>query len=383
MVRKLCLLCFVFLMAVFSVAAVVGISGWQQVNVNGFGDTFADEVSAVADFNGYLYAGTVNATNRARIFRSLDGVMWNPVVAPGFGSDHDTAPPAILDLAVFNGRLYASTGGGDAAQIWRTLNGTNWTRVVNAGFGDPDIVDITALTEFNGQLYAAASHAVSGAQIWRSFNGDSNSWTQVAPAVPGNGADRVTGMGVFDGALYAAVTFEAETAVHIWRSYGGDWTIIVDDGFGNSRTTQSGGMVAFDGYLYVGAGNQANGAQLWRTADGARWEQLIPPGFGDSNNTAVTSVIVFQNTLYVSVNNEVTGLEIWRWTASATWELVNQDGFGDSHNTGTNGSNATAIWGNDLYMGTQNTTDGGELWRMQSPTVAPDWHVYLPLIQGR
>jgi hypothetical protein len=53
-------------------------------------------------------------------------VTWTAVTQPGFGNSHDIAAPAILDFVVFNTRLYASTGRGNAAQIWRTLNGTTW-----------------------------------------------------------------------------------------------------------------------------------------------------------------------------------------------------------------------------------------------------------------
>ena len=128
-------------------AAVQAVSEWEQANSNGFGDAQVLEVSALEPFNSYLYAGTYNPNpvdpfpqfDGAQILRSPDGAKWTPVTDPGFGNDHDTAPPAILDMAVFKGYLYAGTGRGNAAQIWRSQNGVNWSRVVNAGFGDPDI----------------------------------------------------------------------------------------------------------------------------------------------------------------------------------------------------------------------------------------------------
>ena len=55
------------------------VPGWQQANSNGFGDPQAGEVSAVEAFNGYLYAGTHNPSDPAKlfdgaqIFRSADG----------------------------------------------------------------------------------------------------------------------------------------------------------------------------------------------------------------------------------------------------------------------------------------------------------------------
>lgn len=365
MIRKTIAAPILLILVILLTIAAAATAVWQQANSSGFGDPLAEEVSALAVFNGNLYAGIRNPTNNARIFRSPDGAAWTPVIAPGFGSDHDTAPPAVLDLTVFNGRLYAGTGGGNAAQIWRTVDGVNWARVVNAGFGDPDVVDISALAEYNGLIYAGATSSVSGAQIWRSFTGDSNSWTQVAPAVAGTAAARVTGLVVFDGALYAAVASEEEAPLQIWRSYGGAWTAVVDDGFGNANTTKAGGMAVFGGKLYVGAGNKTSGAQLWRTADGDTWEPAGAPGFGDAHNQSVEAVTVFQNALYVSVSNAQSGLEVWRSADGAQWEQDNQDGFGNGHNAGSNGSNATAVFGDRLYVGTANAVDGGELWRKQ------------------
>jgi hypothetical protein len=363
------------------------VPGWQQVNSNGFGDQQTGEVSALEAFNGHLYAGTHNPIDPAplydgaQIFRSPDGVTWTPVTQPGFGITHDIAPPAILDLTVFNGRLYASTGRGDGpGQIWRTLNGVTWAPMVITGFSNPDTVDITALAVYNGLIYAGATNQVSGAQIWRSYTGDNNTWTQVAPAVPGTDPASVTGLAVFDGALYAAV--ESDAPAQIWCSCGGAWTTVMSDGFGNSNTTSTGGIAEFKGYLYVGAGNAVNGAQLWRTDnpdDETSWLQAISPGFGDPNNQKVETVFVFQNQLYVSVKNTATGIELWRSTDGTLWERANLDGFGDSHNTGSNWSNATADFLEHLYVGTSNVVDGGELWRMQQQQQQPQ-RTYLPII---
>ncbi len=321
-------------------------------------------------FDGYLYAGVSNMGDGAQIFRSEEGEIWVPVSEPGFGIPHDTAPPAILDLMVFSGRLYATTGRGDGpGQIWRTLNGTTWAPMVISGFSDPDTVDMTTLAVYDGMIYVGATNLVSGAQIWRSFTGDNNSWVQVAPEVAGTDAAAITGFAEFDGMLYAAV--ESDAPAQIWRSYGTNWTAVVSDGFGSELTTLTGGMVEFAGYLYVGAGHTTKGAQLWRTNDGAIWEQVVMAGFSEVANSQVESVFVFENQLYVSVANQNTGLELWRSADGSTgWEQVNQDGFGDSHNSGTNDSNATAVFLNHLYLGTANSMDGGELWRL-TPAFVP------------
>jgi hypothetical protein len=365
------------IIAIQELAQTALLPGWQQANTNGFGDPKELEISALEAFNGYLYAGTYNIVeplvlfDGARIFRSPDGVTWSPVTQPGFQNAHDSAPPAILDFVIFGNRLYASTGrGGNPAQIWRASNGVSWAPMVAAGFGDPDIHDIAALAVYNNVIYAGASSQVSGARIFRSSTGDSNTWSPVAPAGPTMAGASVTGFAIFNGALYATV--ESEAPIQIWRSTGGAWTTVMNNGFGDSLTTSTGGMAVFGGYLYVGAGNTAVGAQLWRSTDGASWAQAVQPGFGDSNNQKVETVFVFQNQLYVSVKNSVKGMEVWRSADGMLWEQVNQDGFGDGNNTGTNRAGATADFLGQLYVGTSNIVDGGELWRMlQQPTDTP------------
>jgi hypothetical protein len=363
-------------------APAPGIPGWLQVNSSGFGDPQELEVSAVEAFKGYLYAGTHNPNpvdpnplfDGARIYRSSNGITWSPVTQPGFGNSHDIAPPAILDFVVFNDLLYAGTGRGNASQIWRTSNGEIWAPMDVTGFSIPNNVDITALAGYGGMIYAGVTNQDTGVQIRRSFTGDNNTWTQqTTPAVPASGPAVLTGFVEFDGALYTAL--ESEAPVQIWQSYGGDWTVVVSDGFSSTLTTLAGGMAVFGNYLYVGAGNTADGGQLWRTNDGSSWEPAMPSGFGDPANQKVETVFVFQNRLYISMVNAQTGIKLWRSPDGTTWERANQDGFGDSHNSATNRSNATAEFLGHLYLGTVNTVDGGELWRMLQR------YTYLPAIR--
>jgi hypothetical protein len=234
------------------IAQAIPIPNWQQANTNGFGDPHELEVSALEAFNGYLYAGTYNVVDPlqlfdgARIYRSPDGATWTPVTQPGFQNPHDSAPPAILDFVVFGNRLYASTGrGGNAAQIWRASNGVSWAPMVSAGFGDPDVHDIATLAVYNNMIYAGAGSQISGARIYRSTSGDSNTWNPIAPAAPTMAGAGVTGFAEFNGALWA--TIESEAPVQIWRSTGGAWTSVMNNGFGNSLTTSTGGMAVFGG----------------------------------------------------------------------------------------------------------------------------------------
>lgn len=362
-------------------AATLAIPEWLQIYSNGFGDPTTGEISALEAFNGYLYAGNHNPSDPgqpidgAQIFRSQNGFTWTAVTQPGFGNSHDTRPPAILDFTVFNGRIYASTGrGGNPGQVWRSTNGIlDWAPMTIYGFNDEDNMDITALAEYDGKIYAGVRNVVTGARIYSSFTGDNNSWSQVAPATPGTVPATVTSLVEFDGGLYAAI--ESEDPAQVWRSYGGsDWTTVISDGFSDSNTTMTGGMAVFGGFLFIGAGNTGTGAKLYYTSDGDTWLPAITPGSADTNNLKVESLFVFQDYLYASLQNSVTGIELWRTLDGTNWEQANSDGFGDIDNTGTNWGNASAVFQGHLYMGTSNVADGGELWRMQQQ------YIYIPLV---
>jgi hypothetical protein len=378
MVRAL-LFSFMFVESAAGAASADG-PGWRQANSSGFGDPQSVEVTALEVFNGSLYAGIANPTSGARVFRWQTGATWEPVSQPGFGIFTDTRPLVIMDLAVFKNRLYASTGlNENAGQIWRSQDGTTWTPMVIAGFDDPDTVDITVLAEHDGNLYAGASNRNTGAQIWRSSSGDNNTWTLDGPSTPGTDPETVTGFATLGGSLYAAI--ETDGPVQVWRRDASGWTTVMNDGFSipgqGSQATSSGGMTEFGGYLYVGAGSQANGAQLWRTQDGANWTRTITAGLGDPNNETIEAVFVFQNRLYVSMRNTQSGMEIWRSQDGIAWEQVNQDGFGDGNNSGGNRSNAASVFLGNLFVGTSNGVDGGEVWRM----LEQGYRSYLPLLR--
>jgi hypothetical protein len=340
---------------------------------------------ALEEFNGHLYAGT--QTNwamgqGARVYRSSDGLDWSATSEPGFGVFTDTVS-AIIDLAVFNGRLYAAAGWGDIqGQIWRSADGENWEPVVEDGFGNGDNNAVTSLATFNGLLYAGAGNAVSGAQIWRSASGDSGDWTQVAPDEPGTQDTlQVTGFTIFQDKLYAAVEAEWEGPgpAQVWRSTNGSsWDTVVPDGFGDADNLSTGGFAIFHDYLYVGTRNHVSGAQLWRTADGLNWQPVFEDGFGNPDNYMLERLFVFAGQLYAGVDNGMTGLEMRRTPDGLDWEQVNLGGFGDSNNVATLWNNAVAVYQQQFYMGTWNPANGGEIWRF----VLLEQRQHLPVVRN-
>jgi hypothetical protein len=336
----------------------LGVPGWQQANINGFGDRHNFGVMALEVFSGTLYAGAYNGDNGGSIWRSTDANTWTQVTQPGFGSAYTNTNPAIVDMVVFNGQLYASTGWGDSGQLWRSPNGTTWNQVVGDGFGDANNSSIEAMAVYSGTVYVGTGNANRGSQIWRSSSGDNLSWTNVVTNGLGCGdCHNVAGLIVFNGSLYAAVEGRTDppTGIQIWRTTNGsDWSQVGATGFGSTDNYQTGGFAIFNGYLYVGTRNDATGGQLWRSNDGTAWSHVPVDGFGDLNNTKIESPFVNNGYLYAGTQNGVTGIEIWRSADGLTWSQINPDGFGDSNNTDTTWSSSTASFNGSLFIGTWN-----------------------------
>jgi len=275
----------------------------------------------------------------------------------------------MVDLAIFQGRLYAGTGwNGVIGQVWRSQDGTNWQPVTTDGFGYDGNTVVSNFVVFRGRLYVGTGSEIGSAQIWRSKSGDSDSWTQVAPDGPGS-TGNVTGFAVYKGVLYAAIEPAGGLGapIQVWRSTNGsDWVTVTIDGFGDERNESTGGFAQFGGYLYLGTRNDVTGGQIWRTKDGKHWEQAVSDGFGDLANIKVESLLVHDGLLYAATFNEQTGLQIWRSADGMNWEQVLANGFGDSNNFSTLWNSATVEYQGQILIGTWNTADGGELW-MSTP----------------
>lgn len=79
---------------------------YSQINSNGFGDVNNTMVTAVAHFEGSIYAGTNNSVNGAQIWRSSDDTSWQKVVDNGLTR---STINRVQSLIVFEDYLYAGT----------------------------------------------------------------------------------------------------------------------------------------------------------------------------------------------------------------------------------------------------------------------------------
>jgi len=358
-----------------------GVPGWEQVNINGFGDADNWGVLALEVFNEQLYAGTGTDSTGADLWHTSS--PWTAVMTDGFGTTNNTG---INDLIEFDGQLYAGTPNEvDGGQVWRSSNGSTWNQVVSTGFGDSTNSEVIGFVVFSDRLYASTWSYTDthGTEIWRSNTGNSGDWAQVVSNGFGD-ADNEAAIAkeVFSGNLYVG-TFNLDSGAEVWRSStgnSGDWTQVNDDGFGEGA--DNGGVISFavfNGALYASTTNCNTGGQVWRTSNGAIWTKVVNAGFGDINNCSIGALTVFEGNLYATTynhpwNDSQTGIEVWRTEDSTTWTQINPDGFGDNN---TKAGFAVAVFDNHLYFGTWNRASGGKIWLLNATQP-----VYLPIIMN-
>ena len=125
----------------------LGVPGWRQANINGFGDRNNWGVLALEVFKDDLYAGTRNPVLGASVWRTADGTTWNQVSESGFSGAFGNTNSMVWDLAIFGDQLYATAAsdGSGRGQLWRTADGTTWSQIINTGFGDSDDTGVRAL----------------------------------------------------------------------------------------------------------------------------------------------------------------------------------------------------------------------------------------------
>lgn len=360
----------------------VGVGYVQQVNINGFGDQTSRNADALVSFNDALYAGVYNYETGGQIWRMSSDGNWEQVVGDGFGDSNNRS---IYSLAVFDGQIYAGTvndTGDEAvsngAQIWRSDTGdaNDWEKVVDNGFDYAANLWIYHLTMVGDHLYATTYNTFSGAEVWRTDTGDDDDWENVVTANGFGHPDCVYAKAVaeFNGMMYVGTENDG-----LWNSSDGSmgsWAEVpVPEGSGWGWD-----LMPFGNYLYAASNFQPGETpftKVYRCQQcmGGDWVEVYDP-FVETNNYQ-GSFAVYGNELYLFMENEETGLVVMKSADGTNWETVLQGGFGDSRNIGA-GQNGLEVFNNDLYVGTQNGSNGAEVWVSD---LNLDANIYLPLIQ--
>jgi hypothetical protein len=179
---------------------------WEKV-LDLAADAHNEELGSFMEFNGFLYASTLNWFEGFQIWRSptgnpgdwakvADEALGTHLLSPGLNKmvvHHDTlffVPGTLVDQD--NG--YSQT----PVHVWYTRDGLNWTLLTADGFGDTRALAASSVARFRGDVYL---------ELWM-YDG-ANAWTQVRRINQDLGSDVYcdvcTGLGNWvDGYFYKA-----------------------------------------------------------------------------------------------------------------------------------------------------------------------------------
>jgi hypothetical protein len=320
---------------------------WTRVVEGGLGNLNNTGVRHMEVFQGFLYAGTVNGEDGAELWRSEDGQNWEVVVTGAFGNP---TAESIRSIASFRNFLYVGVmdGGSEGfgpGMLYRSLDGVNFEPVITDGFGDVDNDSFHRFAKLKGFFYSLMRHTRDGPpEIWRTADGDN--WRQVV----GPDSDTPAGFGIPGTQLfYSARAFKGRLYVGTGNYFGFslhrtpdglDWQTLGVFGFGtpgdgSQFTSNPGNLFAwrfevFEDSLWLGIFNYT-GARLWKTDNGVNWievvgpEGIAPPGFGEEANYGIRSLEEMNDRLYLGTaqcilefcTGAIPGAAVWEYSGEA------------------------------------------------------------------
>ena len=327
--------------------------------------TWNAEVRRLFSTAGELYAGVGNRTPGAvRIFR-LDHAgcrLWDDETPAWLPS------PRTSDLAFaeFQGHTFVGTSTGEIRQ----LTPNTWPKPAPHKV----VGSVTSMAVLDGHLYAAAS------SLHRTANGIAWSDLGTIRTVASNEAvDGAWTLEPFGGHLYAGVGFQAydptipwkltKFGIEIWRSSTGtNWKLFKRVEADLSKPGAAMGvpqhvhaMKAFGGHLYIGEYEGDSGVfRTDGTSSSWEWYPAMPSG-------SMLALEVHDGKLYAGLYSPVGGTAssvlLYSTADGKTWNAAAGSPKGP---TACKGVTALASHGPNLYVGTDDSVNGGQIYEVGS-----------------
>ena len=105
-------------------------------------------------------------------------LTWTRANTDGFGYATPAEMGSAISMAEYNGSLYAGTvnqENNNGCAVWRYDGGTVWTQVASGGFGDANNFAAYSMTVYGGLLYVGTYNSTTGCEV---FSYDGATWTQ-------------------------------------------------------------------------------------------------------------------------------------------------------------------------------------------------------------
>jgi hypothetical protein len=368
-------LCIVFFALVSFNVGQADAHSWEQVGQSNFGGPQSIRVTRLIEFNNKLYAviqNLVAPNTTTQIWYTSDGANWTQSM--GYPSNYTSV--LFNDTEVFNGNIYvAQSNGGvtNEAYIYRSSDGINWgSSVIANGFGDPNNLRILDIKAIGTYLYAVTANLTTGTEIWRSPSGDLGSWIQVADVGFGDDNNIAAGIDTFNGSVYAATTnINPAAGAQIWVSADGSggWTQLGISGLDPVNKNYGVNMsVVYKGAIYFLAYEDFDTPRMWKSTDGLTMTPVPSSGldivFSGPNDAAIgTTGLVVGDALWLGMSNSTNGAKLKYSTDGTNWTQEGDTGFGNANNKLLH---PIAYFNGQIYIGFDNTVDGGQIWRTRN-----------------
>lgn len=240
---------------------------WTAAGPEGFGDKSNLTIFEMAEFNGHLYAGTVNAASGFQLWKARPSdppYDWSCVLKRG--ADRGPYNEVAVSLCEFKGALYVGTGiinggyhremqlGPAAAEILRVWPDDSWDLLV----GQSRTTEQGVKVPLSG--YSAGFDNLFNGYVWR--------------------------MCVHDGWLYAG-TFNWINMLPYLPSYKWPEDVL-------ALINRWGAEALVRNY---------GGCNLWRTQDGETWECVTRSGFENKYNWGIRTMASTPHGLFVGTAN--------------------------------------------------------------------------------
>lgn len=261
-----------------------GGTDWTRVNSQAgnfvdAGTISINEIESLVVYNGALYFGTTES-NSAEIYR-YDGSAITKVsdsVAGTIASGGTSSIDSVSALAVYNGTLYAGTNETAAAEVYRYDGGTTWTKISQsagtiseAAGANSSVKGVRNMAVYNGSLYVGTEDD-GDAEIYR-YNGGT-SWTAIGTGTPGvfvSGGeqyDKVHAMAIYHGQLYIGMDDPADAVVYRYEG-GSTWSLVTDTEAGTitpggtTEITEIRSLTVYNDTLIAGTA-KTNAAEIYQ-----------------------------------------------------------------------------------------------------------------------
>lgn len=257
---------------------------------------------------------------------------WTLSAGDGFGHYNNST---VFGMNVFNGQLYAATGS-DSGFVYRSNTGNinDWTQVFSApGPGSVSIDAINSTPVGGGNLYISSNGSwFDTSCVYRTTDGINwslyfNSSSFVSHIIP------FKGLGTTDSIYLIEKNVNGDRILksHYNSSDPLNLTAVWDTVLNFEQLSPNSAITSFgfhNNKLFIGT----SAAQLWSTTNGTDWvlNVNVGSGFGNPNNIKISAITSFLGYLFVGTENSAEGAQLWKSNDETTWTTVQQYPVGNT-----------------------------------------------------